>query len=76
MRNAVATVLSIGLFIVAGARIALMAESGLWLGAAWGAIVGFFVAYGERRHSPKPRDRSGVIGSTVDKPPERTIIRM
>ncbi len=76
MRNAVATLLSLALFTVAGARAALMAQDALWIGATWGLVVGFFVAYGERRRDQKGRDRSGVIGSTVDKPPERSIIRL
>lgn len=62
-----------------GARLGLWAGYPTWESAFWGFVVGLVLAHGDRRTAPRhravPRDRSGVIGSTVDTPPARTIIQ-
>ena len=67
---------AIGCFALAGVRASAAAGGSLFYGALWGVVVGSVFAYGERRSDPHRPDRSGVLGSVVDTPPESAIVRM
>mgnify|MGYP001585273410 FL=1 len=60
-------------FALAAHRLATVLGVNVGEAALWGGVAGLCVAIGDRR--TRKRERSGVIGSTVDRPPAHTIIR-